>query len=180
MDSTRLSQRQVVQLKALRQTYVLEIAALLHDIGKIATPDAVLLKPGKLNAEEWLIMRQHPEIGYQILANSERPILKVASTIALQHHEKYDGSGYPSGLKGTEIHVFARIVAIADVFDALSHARCYKPAWPVEEVMKVMKEGAGKHFDPDLLKVFIDNIDVFTQVKEEFSAQNAELESTTS
>ena len=155
-------------------------ASPMHDIGKIATPDAVLLKPGKLNAEEWLIMRQHPEIGYQILANSERPILKAASTIALQHHEKYDGSGYPSGLKGTEIHVFARIVAIADVFDALSHARCYKPAWPVEEVMKVMKEGAGKHFDPDLLKVFIDNIDVFTQVKEEFSAQNAELESTTS
>ncbi|EDQ02299.1 response regulator [Shewanella benthica KT99] len=83
-------------------------------------------------------------------------------------------------MKGTEIHVFARIVAIADVFDALSHARCYKPAWPVEEVMKVMREGAGKHFDPDLLKVFLDNIDVFTQVKEEFSDQNAELESTTS
>ncbi|MPY23904.1 DUF3369 domain-containing protein [Shewanella psychropiezotolerans] len=155
-------------------------ASPMHDIGKIATPDAVLLKPGKLNAEEWQIMRQHPEIGYQILANSERPILKAASTIALQHHEKYDGSGYPSGLKGTEIHVFARIVAIADVFDALSHARCYKPAWPIEEVMKVMKEGAGNHFDPDLLKVFIDNIDVFTQVKEEFSDQNAELDITAS
>ncbi|QFU22796.1 DUF3369 domain-containing protein [Shewanella eurypsychrophilus] len=151
-------------------------ASPMHDIGKIATPDAVLLKPGKLNAEEWEIMRQHPEVGYQILANSERPILKAASTIALQHHEKYDGSGYPSGLKGTDIHVFARIVAIADVFDALSHARCYKPAWPIDEVMKVMKEGAGNHFDPDLLKVFMENIDVFTKVKEEFSDQNAELD----
>ncbi|BAJ02144.1 DUF3369 domain-containing protein [Shewanella violacea] len=150
-------------------------ASPMHDIGKIATPDAVLLKPGKLNDEEWKIMRQHPEIGYQILANSERPILKAASTIALQHHEKYDGSGYPSGLKGTEIHVFARIVAIADVFDALSHARCYKPAWPIDEVMKVMEEGAGSHFDPELLKVFIDNINVFTQVKDEFCDPNSVL-----
>jgi response regulator RpfG family c-di-GMP phosphodiesterase len=142
-------------------------ASPMHDIGKIATPDSILLKPGKLDAEEWEVMRQHPAIGHQILANSERPILKAASIIALQHHEKFDGSGYPSGLKGEKIHVFARIVAIADVFDALSHARCYKPAWPIEEVLKVMREGSGFHFDPVLLELFINNIEVFILLKEQ-------------
>lgn len=121
---------------------------------------------GKLDDKEWLVMRQHPTIGYQILANSERPILKAAAIIALQHHEKYDGSGYPANLRQEQIHIFARIVAIADVFDALSHARCYKAAWPLEEVIDEMRKGAGKHFDPDLLELFINNIDIFVQVKE--------------
>jgi len=147
-------------------------ASPMHDIGKIATPDAVLLKPGKLNEEEWNVMKQHPAVGHQILANSERPILKAASIIALQHHEKFDGSGYPSGLRANEIHVFARIVAIADVFDALSHARCYKPEWPLDEVLKAMEEGSGSHFDPELLRHFIDNIEVFTKVKDELSDEN--------
>ncbi|WP_394205993.1 DUF3369 domain-containing protein [Shewanella waksmanii] len=151
------------------QADLIKHASPMHDIGKIATPDSVLLKPGKLNDEEWEIMRQHPEVGHQILANSERPILKAASIIALQHHEKFDGSGYPSGLKGEEIHIFARIVAIADVFDALTHARCYKPAWPLDEVLVEMKKGAGQHFDPALLNTFIDNIDVFKKVKETLS-----------
>ena len=145
---------------------LLRRASPMHDIGKIAIPDAVLLKPGKLNDDEWQIMRQHPNIGHQILANSERPILKAASIIALQHHEKYDGSGYPSNLKQDEIHIFARIVAIADVFDALSHTRCYKSAWPLEDVLTEMQKGAGKHFDPHLLELFIQNIEVFVQVKE--------------
>ena len=144
---------------------LLKRAAPMHDIGKIAIPDAVLLKPAKLDDEEWQIMRQHPVIGHQILANSERPILNAAATIALQHHEKYDGTGYPSGLKGAEIHVFARIVAIADVFDALSHARCYKVAWPIGEVLDEMTRSSGSHFDPDLLNLFIDNISVFENVK---------------
>ncbi|ACA86705.1 response regulator [Shewanella woodyi] len=141
-------------------------ASPMHDIGKIATPDSILLKPGKLDAAEWSVMRQHPQVGHDILARSERPILKAASIISLQHHEKFDGSGYPSGLKGEDIHIFARIVAIADVFDALSHARCYKPAWPLEEVMKAMKEGSGSHFDPVLLDLFIENIEVFNMLKE--------------
>lgn len=145
---------------------LLRRASPMHDIGKIAIPDAVLLKPGKLDDKEWSVMRQHPTIGYQILANSERPILKAAAIIALQHHEKYDGSGYPANLRQEQIHIFARIVAIADVFDALSHARCYKAAWPLEEVIDEMRKGAGKHFDPNLLELFINNIDIFVQVKE--------------
>ncbi|MCS6190565.1 DUF3369 domain-containing protein [Shewanella baltica] len=145
---------------------LLRRASPMHDIGKIAIPDAVLLKPGKLDDEEWQVMRQHPTIGHQILANSERPILKAASIIALQHHEKYDGSGYPANLKQDEIHIFARIVAIADVFDALSHARCYKTAWPLEEVLAEMRKGAVKHFDPHLLQLFIDNVDIFVKVKD--------------
>ncbi|NRD74072.1 DUF3369 domain-containing protein [Shewanella sp. VB17] len=151
----------------LQDAQLIKHASPMHDIGKIATPDAVLLKAGKLDAAEWSIMRQHPQVGHQILAKSERPILKAASIIALQHHEKYDGSGYPSGIKGEDIHIFARIVAIADVFDALSHARCYKPAWPLDEVLKVMEEGSGTHFDPRLLKLFIENIEVFNTLKEE-------------
>ncbi len=89
----------------------------------------------------------------------------AAGTIALQHHEKYDGSGYPRGLSGKEIHPFARIVAIADVFDALSHARCYKPAWPLDEVLSEMQSCSGSHFDPDFLRLFIDNIDIFIKIK---------------
>ena len=145
---------------------LLKRAAPMHDIGKIAIPDAVLLKPGKLDADEWEVMRQHPVIGHQILANSERPILNAAATIALQHHEKYDGAGYPSGLKGDNIHIFARIVAIADVFDALSHSRCYKEAWPIANVLEEMTRSAGSHFDPNLLTLFIDNIDVFVKIKD--------------
>jgi response regulator RpfG family c-di-GMP phosphodiesterase len=131
----------------------------MHDIGKIATPDSVLLKPGKLDADEWAIMQQHPTIGLQILDGSSRPILKAAAVIAHQHHEKYDGTGYPQGLSGTDIHPYARIVAVADVFDALSHARCYKEAWPVAQVAEYMREVAGKHLDPGYVEILIKNID---------------------
>ncbi|GIU43144.1 hypothetical protein TUM3794_28090 [Shewanella colwelliana] len=152
-----------------QQADLIKHASPMHDIGKIATPDAVLLKPGKLNDEEWAIMRQHPAIGHQILGNSERPILNAAATISLQHHEKFDGSGYPSGLRGEQIHIFARIVAIADVFDALSHARCYKPAWPIEDVVEEIRQSSGSHFDPALAQLFIDNIDIFNKVRVELS-----------
>ena len=145
---------------------LLRRAAPMHDIGKIAIPDAILLKPGKLNEEEWDVMRQHPVIGHQILKNTERPLLDASSIIALQHHEKYDGSGYPSGLAGEEIHIFARIVAICDVFDALTHKRCYKEAWPIEDVIAEMRSQSGIHFDVKLLDVFIDNIDIFIGIKE--------------
>ncbi|MEG1326853.1 MAG: DUF3369 domain-containing protein, partial [Janthinobacterium sp.] len=108
------------------ETMVLRHAAPMHDIGKISTPDAVLLKPGKLDAAEWEIMKQHPTVGMSILDGSQRPLLKAAAVIAHQHHEKYDGSGYPQGLVGENIHKYARIAAVADVFDALMHKRCYK------------------------------------------------------
>jgi response regulator RpfG family c-di-GMP phosphodiesterase len=147
---------------------LLKRAAPMHDIGKIAIPDAVLLKPDKLNGDEWKIMRQHPRIGHQILASSERPILKAAAIISLQHHEKYDGTGYPEGLQGVNIHIFARIVAIADVFDALTHKRCYKEAWPLEDVLEEMLRGKGKHFDPDILSVFIEHVDKFVAIKNSY------------
>jgi response regulator RpfG family c-di-GMP phosphodiesterase len=141
------------------ETAVLMHAAPMHDIGKIATPDAVLLKPGKLTPEEWEIMKQHPTVGLSILDGSSRPILKAAAVIAHQHHEKFDGSGYPQGLKGHDIHRYARIVAVADVFDALSHKRCYKDAWPVAQVVDHLREVSGHHLDPVYVELLIDNID---------------------
>jgi response regulator RpfG family c-di-GMP phosphodiesterase len=141
------------------ETAVLMHAAPMHDIGKIATPDSVLLKPGKLTPDEWEIMKQHPTVGLSILDGSSRPILKAAAVIAHQHHEKFDGSGYPQGLKGHDIHRYARIVAVADVFDALSHKRCYKDAWPVEQVVDHLREVAGHHLDPVYVELLIANID---------------------
>jgi response regulator RpfG family c-di-GMP phosphodiesterase len=146
------------------ETAVLMHAAPMHDIGKIATPDAVLLKPGKLDAAEWEIMKQHPTVGLSILDGSTRPILKAAAVIAHQHHEKFDGSGYPQGLKGHDIHQYARIVAVADVFDALSHKRCYKEAWPVEQVLDHLREVAGHHLDPVYVDLLIKNIDKAVEI----------------
>ncbi|GAB3423959.1 DUF3369 domain-containing protein [Massilia agilis] len=146
------------------ETAVLMHAAPMHDIGKIATPDSVLLKPGKLTPEEWEIMKQHPAVGLSILQGSQRPILKAAAVIAHQHHEKYDGSGYPQGLSGEQIHPYARIVAVADVFDALSHKRCYKDAWPVEKVTEYLREAAGHHLDPRFVDLLIKNIDQAVQI----------------
>jgi response regulator RpfG family c-di-GMP phosphodiesterase len=147
---------------------VLRHAAPMHDIGKIATPDAVLLKPGKLDAAEWEIMKQHPAVGLSILDGSQRPILKAAAVIAHQHHEKFDGSGYPQGLKGEHIHLYARIVAVADVFDALMHKRCYKDAWPVDQVVTHLREVAGQHLDPVYVEHLINNIDKALAINERF------------
>jgi response regulator RpfG family c-di-GMP phosphodiesterase len=141
------------------ETAVLMHAAPMHDIGKIATPDSVLLKPGPLTPSEWEIMKQHPTVGLSILDGSSRPILKAAAVIAHQHHEKFDGSGYPQGLKGQDIHEYARIVAVADVFDALSHKRVYKDAWPIEQVVGHLREVAGRHLDPRFVELLIANID---------------------
>jgi response regulator RpfG family c-di-GMP phosphodiesterase len=141
------------------ETAVLMHAAPMHDIGKIATPDSVLLKPGKLTPDEWEIMKQHPTVGMSILEGSSRPILKAAAVIAHQHHERFDGSGYPQGLKGYDIHRYARIVAVADVFDALSHKRCYKDAWPVEQVTAHLREVSGHHLDPQYVELLIANMD---------------------
>lgn len=147
---------------------ILFISSPMHDIGKVGIPDSVLNKPGKLNPEEWDLMQTHAQIGYNILKGSTRAALKAASVISYSHHEKWDGSGYPQGLKGDEIHIFGRITAIADVFDALSAERIYKKAWPLEKILNYFNEEKGKHFDPYLIDVFMDNLDEFLEIKEKY------------
>lgn len=147
---------------------ILKQAAPMHDIGKIATPDAVLMKPGKLDQGEWNIMKLHPQVGMTILDGSHRPILKAASIIAHQHHEKFDGSGYPQGLAGEEIHIYARIVAVADVFDALMHARVYKLAWSVEDTIAHLKSVSGSHLDPQFVALLIQNVDDAIKINQRY------------
>lgn len=130
-------------------------AAPMHDIGKIGIPDHVLLKPGKLDDQELAIMRKHPQMGAKILDNSTSPLIKLAHSVALYHHEKWDGSGYPFGLKGEEIPLEARIVAVADVFDALLNKRPYKEAWPVEDAVAEIEANRGKHFDPAIVDAML-------------------------
>ena len=134
-------------------------AALLHDLGKIGIPDSILQKPGKLNDEEYKIMQNHAEMGAKILAGSKSDVLKMAHNIAYSHHEKWDGSGYPRGLKGEEIPVEARIAALADVFDALSSKRVYKAAFPREKCVKIVSEERGRHFQPEILDILLANLD---------------------
>lgn len=130
-------------------------AAPMHDIGKIGIPDSVLLKPGKLDAQEWAVMQRHPEIGADILGEHDSGLLRMAHTIALTHHEKYDGTGYPRGLVGEEIPLESRICAIADVFDALTSVRPYKKAWSIEDAVDHLQSQAGLHFDPTLVRLFV-------------------------
>lgn len=130
-------------------------AAPMHDVGKIGIPDAILQKPGPLDASEWDIMRRHPEFGAEIIEEHSSNLLRLARSVALYHHEKWDGSGYPHGLKGEEIPIEARIVAIADVFDALTSTRPYKQAWPVDKALEHIQNQAGMHFDPNLVKLFL-------------------------
>jgi PAS domain S-box-containing protein len=147
---------------------ILYMASPMHDIGKVAIADDILKKPGKLTFEEFEIMKSHSEIGYQVLKGSKRPILRAAAIIAYTHHEKYDGSGYPKGLKGKEIHLFGRITAIADVFDALGSDRVYKKAWDLEKILNLFREEKGKHFDPKLVDLFLNNIDKFLEIRDKF------------
>lgn len=142
----------------------------LHDIGKIGIPDAILLKRGKLDDKEFKLMKEHTTIGGLMLQDGERyPIIKAGQIIAQQHHEKYNGSGYPLGLSGEDIHVYARIVSIVDVFDALSSKRVYKDAFSLEKTLEIMKDGEGSHFDPILLNLFIDNLDSFLEIRDSFT-----------
>jgi putative two-component system response regulator len=129
-------------------------AAPLHDIGKIGVPDAILLKPAKLDQGEYGLMKTHTSIGHQILSGSGSRELRLSAEIALTHHERWDGRGYPAGLAGSEIPFAGRITAVADVFDALMHQRPYKPAWPLDAALAEMKLGSGRHFDPELIEVF--------------------------
>ena len=147
---------------------MLELASPMHDIGKIAIPDAILNKPGKLTDEEFDIIKTHAQKGHDMLGISNRPLFKVASQIALSHHEKYDGTGYPNSLKGEDIPIFGRITALADVFDAIGSDRCYKKAWEMEKVLEFIKEQKGKHFDPKLVDIFFDNLDDILKIKEEY------------
>jgi len=147
---------------------ILYHASPMHDIGKVAISDNILKKPSKLDDEEWKIMKTHSSIGYYLFKNSKRPILQAASIVAYTHHEKWDGSGYPNGLKGEEIHIYGRITAIADVFDALASDRAYKKAWSLEEVKNFFIENSGKHFDPNLTKLFLDNFDVFINIRNKY------------
>jgi len=144
-------------------------ASPMHDIGKVGIPDAILNKPGKLDAEQWRIMQTHAQIGYDMLTDSSRPLLKAAAIVAYEHHEKYDGSGYPQGLSGENIHIYGRITALADVFDALGSERCYKKVWDDEKIFNLFKEDKGKHFDPKLVDIFFDNLNEFLAIRDKFN-----------
>jgi putative two-component system response regulator len=132
----------------------IELAAPMHDTGKIGIPNAILKKPGKLDAAEWAEIKKHPRIGHDILAKSNAPLFVLAAEIALRHHERWDGTGYPDGLAGELIPLSARIVALADVFDALVTKRPYKAPWPIERVLATLRESAGSHFEPRLVQLF--------------------------
>lgn len=141
-------------------------ASPMHDIGKVGIPDAILLKPGKLSDLEWDVMRTHSMLGYTVLQNSSRPLLQAAAIIAKEHHEKYNGTGYPMKLCGENIHIYARIVAIADVFDALSHDRCYKKAWDDKAIFDFFSKERSEHFDPLLTDLFLASRDEFLSIRD--------------
>lgn len=145
----------------------LKVASPLHDVGKVGIPDEILQKPGKLTDTEFTFMQTHTLIGYNMLKNSNLDILKIAAIIAHEHHEKYNGRGYPRGIAGEDINIYARITAIADVFDALSSERAYKKAWPLEKILALFKEERGEHFDPHLVDLFFEHLEDFVKVREE-------------
>ncbi len=144
-------------------------AAPMHDVGKIGIPDHILLKPGALDADEWVTMKKHPEFGAQIIGEHDSSLLKTASTIALSHHEKWDGSGYPGGLKGDAIPLAGRIVTIVDVFDALTTARPYKQAWTVEDATDLIRRESGRHFDPELVELFMGILPQILEIKQRWA-----------
>jgi len=163
-------------LSVQEQELLLE-AAPMHDIGKVGIPDAILLKPGRLTPAEFAVMQRHAEIGYELLSASSSPLLQVAAEIALTHHEKYDGNGYPHGLSGENIPLFGRIVAVADVFDALTSARSYKKAWSIEEACQLLRDGSGKHFDPACVEAFLSDFGEVIAIKNAFLDEVSEEES---
>ena len=139
-------------------------ASPMHDIGKMTVPHEILHKPGKYTPEEFEVMKSHTTNAYKLLSGSKRKLIKSAAIIAYQHHEKWDGSGYPRGLKGSDIHIYGRIVALADVFDALTHQRCYKTAWTVDDAVAFIQEQRGYHFDPELVDLMISHLDQFANI----------------
>ena len=159
--------------KSRRYAELLRAAAPMHDIGKIGIPQSILQKKGKLTDEEWTVMRQHPLIGEQILADSRAPLIQLAAELAGSHHEKWDGSGYPRNLSGEAIPLSGRIVAVADVFDALTTERCYKPAFPLETAYAILKEGSGQHFDPTVVETFFRSIGKILEIRRHYAALEA-------
>ena len=143
-------------------------AAPMHDVGKIGIPDGILLKQGKLDPVEWQVMKRHPEIGAMIIGESATPLMQMAREIALCHHEKFDGTGYPRGLAGTDIPLEARISTLVDVFDALTTVRPYKDAWSIEDTLAFLRGNSGKHFDPVLVEVFLRDFDKIMAVREKY------------
>ena len=141
----------------------------IYDIGKIGIPDRVLLKPEKLDDEEWKIIRQHPAFGAEIIGEHDSELLNEARIAALTHHEKWNGEGYPDGIKGEDIPLSGRIVAIADVFDALTSERPYKNAWPVEKALDLLKEESGQHFDPKLVPAFLEVVPEVLKIKDQYA-----------
>jgi len=146
----------------------IQMASPMHDIGKVGIPDAILNAPRKLTFEEFEIMKTHASLGYNMLKNSNKSILQAAAIVANEHHEKFDGSGYPNGKKAQDIHIYGRITAVADVFDALGSDRVYKKAWKLEEILELFEKESGKHFDPKLVKLFMDNLDIFLNIRDRF------------
>ncbi|MBB6183987.1 HD domain-containing phosphohydrolase [Oleiagrimonas soli] len=151
---------------------LLELAAPMHDTGKIGIPDSILRKPGPLDADEWKVMRTHTRIGHDILAKSDAPVFRLAAEIALRHHEWWDGSGYPDGLAERAIPESARIVAIADTFDALTMDRPYKQAWPVGQAMARLRQDAGSHFEPRLVRIFDNILPLILDIKSSWDARD--------
>lgn len=150
-----------------KEAELIKFASPMHDIGKIGIPDAVLNKPGRLDDEEWKIIKEHSSIGYEMLKSSKRELLQAAAIIAHEHHERYDGKGYPNQLKGEDIHIYGRILSITDVYDALGNDRVYKKKWELDKILEFFKEGRGTQFDPQLTDLFLENIDKFEKLKVE-------------
>lgn len=148
---------------------LIRISSPMHDVGKIGIPDHILLKPGKLAPEEWEIMKSHAELGGEILGAGSSDYMNMGTMIALSHHEKWDGSGYPSGLKGEDIPLAGRICAVADVFDALTSKRPYKKEFSIDKAIKIMKQGRGSHFDPEVLDIFLANLNEVLAIKKKCS-----------
>ncbi|NHW34474.1 DUF3369 domain-containing protein [Paenibacillus aceris] len=154
-----------------QEAEVVRLASPMHDVGKVGIPDAILNKPGALTKEEFEIMKTHSNLGYEMLKHSNKQVLNAAAIIAQQHHERFDGTGYPQGLSGEEIHVYGRITAVADVFDALCSDRVYKKAWELDRVLDLLKTERGRHFDPVVVDLFLEHLDEFLVIKELYKEQ---------
>jgi len=151
-----------------KEAELIKLASPMHDIGKVGIQYSILKKPGKLTEDEFEVMKTHAEIGFNLLNHSNRPVLKTAAIISYQHHEKWNGTGYPQQLEGDAIHIYGRITAIADVFDALGSARVYKEAWPLEKILELFKAQRGLHFDPILVDLLIEHLDKFLEIRQKY------------